>query len=116
MDADAKVTGLKQLQASSGSKAFAMATCAALSLTMSARARPLESKTAVNPHLLLWQHSRSALFFAHTTAGDLTPRLSGYYDTTTGSKRESRQLCRHRGGLRSAARSNPLSSATSSMN
>jgi enolase-phosphatase E1 len=28
------------------------------------------------------------LFFAHTEAGDLTGLLSGYYDTTIGSKRE----------------------------
>ncbi len=29
------------------------------------------------------------LFFAHTAAGDLTPRLRGHYDTTTGPKREA---------------------------
>jgi len=29
------------------------------------------------------------LFFAHTESGDLTPHFSGYYDTTTGSKRET---------------------------
>ena len=28
------------------------------------------------------------LFFAHTSHGDLTPRLRGHYDTTTGPKRE----------------------------
>jgi enolase-phosphatase E1 len=28
------------------------------------------------------------LFFAHTTAGDLTPLLRGHYDTTSGPKRE----------------------------
>ena len=28
------------------------------------------------------------LFFSHTAAGDLTPRLRGHYDTTTGPKRE----------------------------
>jgi enolase-phosphatase E1 len=30
------------------------------------------------------------LLFAHTAYGDLTPLLSGYFDTTTGSKLESR--------------------------
>ncbi len=30
------------------------------------------------------------LLFAHTTYGDLTPLLSGYFDTTTGPKLESR--------------------------
>ncbi len=29
------------------------------------------------------------LFFAHTTAGDLTPLLRGHYDTATGPKREA---------------------------
>ena len=29
------------------------------------------------------------LFFAHTSHGDLTPRLRGHYDTTTGPKREA---------------------------
>jgi len=29
------------------------------------------------------------LFFAHTSAGDLTPHLRGHYDTTTGPKREA---------------------------
>lgn len=29
------------------------------------------------------------LFFSHTNAGDLTPLLTGYYDTAVGSKRES---------------------------
>jgi enolase-phosphatase E1 len=29
------------------------------------------------------------LFFAHTSAGDLTPLLRGHYDTTTGPKREA---------------------------
>jgi 2,3-diketo-5-methylthio-1-phosphopentane phosphatase len=29
------------------------------------------------------------LLFAHSTAGDLTPHLCGYFDTTTGPKREA---------------------------
>jgi len=29
------------------------------------------------------------LFFGHTSYGDVTPLFSGYYDTTTGSKRET---------------------------
>lgn len=29
------------------------------------------------------------LFFSHTIAGDLTPHLSGYYDTTSGPKRSA---------------------------
>jgi len=34
------------------------------------------------------------LFFAHTTAGDLTPLLRGHYDTTTGPKREPASYAR----------------------
>jgi enolase-phosphatase E1 len=29
------------------------------------------------------------LFFAHSEAGDLTPLFSGYFDTTSGGKREA---------------------------
>jgi 2,3-diketo-5-methylthio-1-phosphopentane phosphatase len=29
------------------------------------------------------------LLFGHTTAGDLTPRIGGHFDTTSGSKRDS---------------------------
>jgi enolase-phosphatase E1 len=34
------------------------------------------------------------LFFAHTTAGDLRELFSGYFDTTTGGKREWPSYCR----------------------
>lgn len=89
MDADAKVTGLKQLQGLIWEQGF--------------RTGDLRS-TLFDDVVLALDHWREndreiriyssgsihaqQLFFAHTTAGDLTPRLSGYYDTTTGSKRE----------------------------
>jgi enolase-phosphatase E1 len=34
------------------------------------------------------------LLFAHSTLGDLTPHLSGYYDTTSGHKREPESYAR----------------------
>jgi len=34
------------------------------------------------------------LIFGHSTAGDLTPLLSGYFDTTTGPKREAKSYAR----------------------
>ena len=34
------------------------------------------------------------LIFGHSIAGDLTPLLSGYFDTTSGSKRESESYAR----------------------
>jgi enolase-phosphatase E1 len=90
MDADAKVTGLKQLQGLIWEQGF--------------RNGDLRSTLFddVVPALDHWREKgreiriyssgsihAQRLFFAHTTTGDLTPRLSGYYDTTTGSKRES---------------------------
>ncbi len=90
MDADAKVTGLKQLQGLIWEQGF--------------RNGDLRSTLFddVVPSLNHWRENgceiriyssgsihAQRLFFAHTTAGDLTPRLSGYYDTTTGSKREA---------------------------
>ena len=90
MDADAKVTGLKQLQGLIWEQGF--------------RNGDLRSTLFddVVPALDHWREKgreiriyssgsihAQRLFFAHTAAGDLTPRLSGYYDTTTGSKRES---------------------------
>lgn len=43
------------------------------------------------------------LLFAHTPYGDLTPLLSGYFDTTTGSKLESRSYEKIAGLLGSPA-------------
>ena len=40
------------------------------------------------------------LIFSRTEAGDLTPLLGGYFDTTTGPKKEAGQLPPHRGGDR----------------
>jgi enolase-phosphatase E1 len=90
MDADAKVTGLKQLQGLIWEQGF--------------RSGDLRSTLFddVVPALDHWRElgysfriyssgsiHAQRLFFAHTTAGDLTSRFSGYYDTTTGSKKEA---------------------------
>lgn len=90
MDADAKVTGLKQLQGLVWEQGF--------------RRGELRSTLFddVVPALELWRGAgreiriyssgsvhAQRLFFAHTNVGDLTPFFSGFYDTTTGSKRES---------------------------
>lgn len=90
MDADAKVTGLKQLQGMIWEEGF--------------RNGELRSRIFDDvPHALAeWcrkgheiriyssgsVHAQK-LFFAHTKRGDLTVHFSGYYDTTTGPKRES---------------------------
>jgi enolase-phosphatase E1 len=90
MEADAKVTGLKQLQGMIWEEGF--------------RNGELRSRIFDDVPLALagWcQKGREIriyssgsvqaqkLFFAHTKRGDLTTHFTGYYDTTTGSKRES---------------------------
>ncbi|WP_461783413.1 acireductone synthase [Prosthecobacter sp.] len=89
MDADAKVTGLKQLQGLIWEQGFANGD---LRSTLFDDVVPSLDHWRENDREIRIYSSGSIhaqrLFFAHTTAGDLTPRLSGYYDTTTGSKRE----------------------------
>jgi len=89
MDADAKVTGLKQLQGLIWEQGFRTGD---LRSTLFDDVVPAFDHWHENGREIRIYSSGSIhaqrLFFAHTTAGDLTPRLSGYYDTTTGSKRE----------------------------
>ncbi|MCX6850616.1 MAG: acireductone synthase [Verrucomicrobia bacterium] len=90
MEADAKVTGLKQLQGLIWEEGFRNGELRSLIFD------------DVPPALACWcQKGREIriyssgsvhaqkLFFAHTKRGDLNPHFTGYYDTTTGSKRES---------------------------
>jgi enolase-phosphatase E1 len=90
MDADAKVTGLKQLQGLIWEQGFRNGD---LRSTLFDDVVPALDHWRENGRPIRIYSSGSIhaqkLFFAHTTAGDLTPRLSGYYDTTTGSKREA---------------------------
>ncbi|MBK8037140.1 MAG: acireductone synthase [Verrucomicrobiaceae bacterium] len=90
MDADAKVTGLKQLQGLIWEQGFRTGD---LRSTLFDDVVPALDHWRENGREVRIYSSGSIhaqrLFFAHTTAGDLTPRLSGYYDTTTGSKREA---------------------------
>lgn len=90
MDADAKVTGLKQLQGLIWEEGF--------------RNGELRSRIFDDvPHALAeWcrkgcdiriyssgsVHAQK-LFFSHTKRGDLSVHFSGYYDTTTGSKKDA---------------------------
>jgi len=89
MDADAKVTGLKQLQGLIWEQGFRNGD---LRSTLFDDVVPALDHWRENDREIRIYSSGSIhaqrLFFADTTAGDLTPRLSGYYDTTTGSKRE----------------------------
>ena len=95
MDRDRKSTGLKSLQGRIWEGGF--------------RAGALRAHVYpdVRPALERWrgQGRRVAIFssgsvlaqrllFAHTTEGDLTPMIDGYFDTTTGPKREAASYAR----------------------
>jgi enolase-phosphatase E1 len=90
MDADAKVTGLKQLQGLIWEQGFHRGD---LRSTLFDDVVPALDHWGELGHPIRIYSSGSIhaqrLFFAHTSAGDLTPRFSGYYDTTTGSKKEA---------------------------
>lgn len=90
MDADAKVTGLKQLQGLIWEQGFR---CGDLRSTLFDDVVPALDRWSENRREIRIYSSGSIhaqkLFFTHTTAGDLNARFSGFYDTTTGSKREA---------------------------
>ena len=90
MDADAKVTGLKQLQGLIWEQGFR---CGDLRSTLFEDVVPALDQWRENGREIRIYSSGSIhaqkLFFAHTHCGDLTSRFSGFYDTTTGSKREA---------------------------
>ena len=90
MDADAKVTGLKQLQGLIWEQGFR---CGDLRSTLFEDVVPaLDHWREKGREIRIYSsgsiHAQK-LFFAHTHCGDLTSRFSGFYDTTTGSKREA---------------------------
>lgn len=90
MDSDAKVTGLKLLQGliweegfrngELRSRIFDDVPYALAAWCRQGREIRIYSSGSV--------HAQK-LFFAHTKRGDLTVHFSGYYDTTTGSKKEA---------------------------
>ncbi len=90
MNADAKVTGLKQLQGMIWEEGFRNGElCSSLfddvpTALMNWQRHGLDIRIYSSGSV----HAQK-LFFAHTRRGDLTQHFSGYYDTTTGSKREA---------------------------
>ena len=91
MDADAKLTGLKQLQGLIWEQGFKSGALRATLFDDVPGA--LWQWHAAGLRLAIYSSGSvhaQRLFFSHTTAGDLTPLLSGYYDTTTGPKKEAR--------------------------
>ena len=90
MDADAKVTGLKQLQGMIWEEGFRHGELR--STLFDDVPQALAEWGRMGREIRIYSsgsiHAQK-LFFAHTESGDLTPHFSGYYDTTTGSKRET---------------------------
>ena len=90
MDADAKVTGLKQLQGMIWEEGFRHGELR--STLFEDVPQALADWGQMGREIRIYSsgsiHAQK-LFFAHTESGDLTPHFSGYYDTTTGSKRET---------------------------
>lgn len=90
MDADAKVTGLKQLQGMIWEEGFRNGELRSrifddVSYALAGwcrKCRDIRIYSSGSVHA-------QKLFFAHTNRGDLNAHFSGYYDTTTGSKREA---------------------------
>jgi enolase-phosphatase E1 len=95
MDADAKATGLKQLQGLIWKSGFESGEL---------KAHVYED---VPPALAAWKAAgkdvriyssgsvqAQKLFFGHTIAGDLLPNFRGHYDTTTGPKKEAESYCK----------------------
>jgi enolase-phosphatase E1 len=90
MDADAKATGLKQLQGLIWKSGFESGELKAHVYEDVPPA--LESWTAAGKDVRIYSSGSvqaQRLFFGHTIAGDLLPRFRGHYDTTTGPKKEA---------------------------
>jgi 5-methylthioribose kinase len=91
MDEDRKVSPLKTLQGMIWQSGFDSGELCAHFYDDAVRAIRLWNQRGV-PIYIYSSGSIAAqkLLFSHTAYGDLTPLLSGYFDTTTGSKLESR--------------------------
>ena len=90
MDSDVKATGLKQLQGLIWESGFVSGELRAHVFEDVPPA--LADWTAAGREIRIYSsgsiHAQK-LFFGHSESGDLTPFLSGHYDTTTGPKREA---------------------------
>jgi enolase-phosphatase E1 len=89
IDADAKETALKALQGAIWSEAYARGSLVSHVYDDVAPALRRLRDAAVPVHVFSsGSIEAQRLLFAHTVTGDLTGYLSGYFDTTTGPKRE----------------------------
>lgn len=89
MDADSKATGLKHLQGLVWQEGFASGELTSQLFDDAAPA--IRRWVEAGLRVCIYSSGSIAaqkLFFGHTEQGDLTPRLSGFFDTTSGPKRE----------------------------
>jgi enolase-phosphatase E1 len=94
MDRDAKTTGLKELQGRIWEEGYAAGRLLSevfpeVAPTLRRWADPYDVRIYSSGSVTAQQ-----VFFAHTSDGDLRPLLRGYYDTTTGPKREAASYTR----------------------
>jgi len=90
MDADAKSPGLKQLQGLIWEAAYRdEGLRAPVFADVPSRIRDWHEAGVSVRIFSSGSVAAQKLLFAHTEAGDLTPWLSGYYDTTVGPKRDA---------------------------
>lgn len=90
MDADVKATGLKQIQGLIWKDGFHCGQLVAHLYEEVADCIFRWCDDGINVRIYSSGSIQAQkLFFGHTVAGDLSDRISGYYDTTTGAKQES---------------------------
>jgi enolase-phosphatase E1 len=95
IDADAKVTALKALQGAVWREAYAKGTLRSHVYEDVEPALRRLRAAGVPVHVFSsGSVEAQRLLFAHTVAGDLTGYLAGYFDTTTGPKREAASYTR----------------------
>ena len=89
MDRDRKSTALKSLQGKIWKAGFESGE---LKGTVFDDVPPAFARWAAQGKVAIYSSGSvdaQKLFFRHSSAGDLTPHISGYFDTRTGAKRES---------------------------
>jgi enolase-phosphatase E1 len=95
MDADAKVTALKALQGAIWREAYAGGALTSHVYEDVAPAFRRLDAAGVRIHVYSsGSIEAQRLLFRHSAAGDLTPCLAGYFDTTTGPKKEAASYAR----------------------
>jgi enolase-phosphatase E1 len=89
MDGDVKATGLKQLQGLIWEEGYAAGQLrSAVFADVPAALRDWAGRGIQARIYSSGSVTAQQVFFRHTEFGDLTPLLAGFYDTTTGPKRE----------------------------